>query len=275
MEHIILINISDIVDSPYQGRFFETHEALPAEDEKRIAELTRSIELNGLMQPIVVRKKTDNTYELIDGHRRIMAYKRLSITEIKAIVKNYNDKEAQLFSIIGNLQRKNLSPIETAFAFRKVLNQGAFYDQRDLSQSLGKDETYVSDVLNLLNMDSRIIDDLLNNKSINDVRILRMIRNAHPLGDKKNCEQQWQLYTTVLTQKLNRKQLAHLIKQGLKAKTENVTNAPKRIQCSFKNRTADIKISMAGLDNEKKRAMKKLIDDFTEKLNENIQKLNI
>ena len=275
-EQLLRIKISDIVNSPYQGRLFDLTDELPEEDEKKISELAESIKENGLMQPVIVRKNKDGKYELIDGHRRVIAYRRLGIGQIKAIVKNYDDKEAQTFSIIGNLQRQNLSIIEQAIAYEKILKLGLFVDKRELSKVLGKDETYVGDLLNMLKMDKRIIDDLIKTKSINDVRLLRMIRRAEPVNEDGSNIKQVLLYNKVKEEKLSRQQLAELIKakkyldnddEKQKLQEEETKPIKNRVTYTIKSRSIAVKIDMTKIDKDKKEMLSELIANRLAEIN--------
>lgn len=270
--HILRLKVTDLISSPFQGRLFDLTDELTPEEEASIDELKESIENNGLLQPIVVRPNEKGKYEIIDGHRRVISCRKLGIGQIKAIVKDYSDKDAQVFSIVGKLQREDLSAIEQAISCKKVLNSGVFNDQRELSRAIGKDETYVSDLLNMLKMDQRVIDDLTETKSINDVRIMRMIRRAASLDEKGRSSDQWQLYNIVKKQKLNRKQLAELIKdrQGKDKETEE---SKPRVNMNLKKRVADIKVDMSGLSGKKKEQIKKLLDDRLVTLEEEIKKM--
>lgn len=214
-EILKVIKIQQIKDSPYQGRFL-TAETAPEEQDNgaEIQSLANSISRSGLMQPVVVRETGAGKYELIDGHRRIAAYKQLGLGNIKAIVKPYDERQAQVFAIVGNLQRKNLSTIEMAVTFQKVLDAGVFKDKKELSESVGKDETYVGDVLNTLKMDDRIVADLAKTNAIKDVRMLRLIRNIEPVDDTQTSYRQWALYMKVIKEKLTRPQVARLIKDA-------------------------------------------------------------
>jgi len=211
MDVIKTIKIADIVKSPYQGRIldinFDDHE----QNSIQIKELVKSIETNGLLQPVSVRE-IEGSYELIDGHRRVEAYKLLGKAEIKAIVTEMDERKAQIMSVVANLQRSNLNNIERAMAFRKILDQSVFGSQKDLSNAIGKDETYVGDTLNILNMDQRIIDDLVANNSVSDVRLLRLIRKSDKVDSTQKSDKQWELYQQVLNKGLDRVALQKLIK---------------------------------------------------------------
>ncbi len=211
---IQLIPIDKIMESPYQGRFLNFNQTPGnqlAMADKDIEELARSISNAGLLQPILLRPLPDGYFELIDGHRRLLAYRSLNKSAIEAIVKEMSDKDAQVQSIIGNLQRKNLRKIELASAYQKVLDVGMFQTAKELSIALGKDETFVSDTLNLLKLDRRIIEDLGKNDSIKDVRLLRMIRNYDPVDELGESDAQYELYKRVLNEKLTRDEVKYLV----------------------------------------------------------------
>ena len=208
------IPLDTIDDSPWQGRIIgldvEPDPENSVFDEKALQQLISSIEQNGLMQPITVRPAAAATdrYELIDGHRRMLAFRRLGKTEIDALIEQYDDRQAQILSVVGNLQRKNLKTIELALAFQKILDSGLFADKRELSAAIGKDETYVGDLLNTLNMSDRVVEDLAQTNALKDVRLLRTIRNAAPADTPEGEEKQWQLYRMAVDENLNRTDLA-------------------------------------------------------------------
>ncbi len=125
------------------------------------------------------------------------------------------DREAMILSVVGNLQREDLSPIEKAMAFRKLLDSGVFVDKKELSKSLGKDETYVGDVLNTLNMDQRIIDDILQNRTTDDVRLLRAIRQAGKTDKLQKSDEQMALYQEFKDKGLSRTKKAAIFRTPL------------------------------------------------------------
>jgi len=133
---------------------------------------------------------------------------------------------------VANLQRKNLHNIERAMAFRKILDAGIFNDKKELSQAIGKDETYVGDLLNTLNMDKRIIDDLLHNKTTNDVRALRAIRKAGQTDENGLSDPQWELYRRFIDDKLSRKEVFSLSRKerSFRQKELKIHFMPRRIE---------------------------------------------
>lgn len=91
-------------------------------DDTDMSELVASIEANGLLNPIIVRKKVDGRYELISGHRRKRAYEILKINEIRAIVVDVDDNEAIILMVDSNCQRSKILPSEKAFSYKMKLN---------------------------------------------------------------------------------------------------------------------------------------------------------
>ncbi len=218
-QRIEQINIVDIIDSPWQGRQVSIN-SKETNIVELVKDLAESIKKNGIMQPLIVRKKGDK-YELIDGHRRALAAKSIGLETVPALIIEADDKKAQLTSVLSNLERKNLHPIEKAIAYRKILNDGLFFSNAALAEAIGKTAAYVGEILNNLNLDQRIIDDLVKNKTVTDNRILRIIRNYAPVDNKGKSEKQWELYNKVIIQKISRDQLLKMIKTKKIKKTEN------------------------------------------------------
>lgn len=110
MKTITKIKLTDIYS-------FKNHPYIVRKDES-FNDLKLSIEENGLLVPIVVRRKENNRYELLSGHRRKRAYEILGLEEIDAIVKALNDDEATIFMVDSNMYREKLLPSEKAFAYK-------------------------------------------------------------------------------------------------------------------------------------------------------------
>jgi ParB family chromosome partitioning protein len=253
LEALDLIDIKKLNESPYQGRILEDEDLSKVNEvNKSMAELIESISRSGQMTPIVVRP-TGKGYEIIDGHRRVIAHKKLGLKQIKAVITNATDKEAQVMSVVGNLQRKGLSTIELAMSYKKILDSGYYKDKKVLSLALGKDETYVGDVLNTLNMDSRIVDDLAKNNSVKDLKLLRLIRRAAPVDENQQSDQQWELYQKVVQEGLGRAQVKELT-----AKSKAVPH--KVWKTSEKIHQLNIKISTTKLTPEQKEKLKEMLN---------------
>lgn len=233
-EELSRIPLTSIRPSPWQGRFLDENNSASL-DAAQVKELVDSISKSGLMQPVIVRQ-IDNGYEMIDGHRRLCAFKAINRAEIPAIVRSCADKDAQVLSIVGNLQRKNLKPLELAVAYRKALSSGLFATQRELSLAIGKHESFVGEILNTLSLDRRILDDLEKHNTISDIRTLRAIRRVGVVDSDGICEEQYTFYRKVVDNKLTREQViaeSKSIISGKSAETVNVSLNGNRISVSF------------------------------------------
>ncbi len=151
VEEILLDEIRPNVDQP--RKIF---------DEVALKDLTSSIIENGVIQPIIVRKTAEG-YEIIAGERRFRASKEAGLTKIPAIVRAIDEETAAKISLIENVQRENLNPIEEAEAYKKLM---AEYDikQDELAKAVGKSRSYISNSIRLLNLDKRVIDYIYEGK---------------------------------------------------------------------------------------------------------------
>ncbi|KXT74228.1 Chromosome (plasmid) partitioning protein ParB / Stage 0 sporulation protein J [Streptococcus sp. DD10] len=125
-----------------------------------MTELAESIKQNGLIQPIIVRKSTILGYELLAGERRLRASRLAGLQLIPAIVKELTDQEMMLQSIIENLQRDNLNPIEEAKSYQTLVNRGMTHEE--LAKSIGKSRPYISNSLRLLQLSLSIQQSVIN-----------------------------------------------------------------------------------------------------------------
>lgn len=188
-EEIKRIPIDSIVPNRFQPR--------TVFDEEKIEELSRTIHIHGIIQPIVVREFEEGTFEIIAGERRWRAMKRLGWDEAPAIVKNMNDTETASVALIENLQREELSPIEEAIAYGKLLELHNL-TQEALAQRLGKGQSTVANKLRLLKLPQEVQEALLN-KSITE-------RHARSLIPLKDVEKQVKLLVEIIEKNLNVKQ---------------------------------------------------------------------
>lgn len=128
-------------------------------DEEKIIQLSQSIKEHGVIQPIIL-KKCDDTYIIVAGERRWRAAKLAGIKEIPAIIMELTDKEILEISLIENIQRQDLNPIEEALAYKKLLEEFNI-TQEELSNRIGKSRTAVTNCLRLLNLDDRVQEYLI------------------------------------------------------------------------------------------------------------------
>jgi ParB family transcriptional regulator, chromosome partitioning protein len=211
-EEIQQIPINKIVPNRFQPRTVFDHE--------KIEELARTIHTHGIIQPIVVREIDNDQYELIAGERRWRAVQTLGWEYVPAIIKNFNDTETASVALIENLQREELSPIEEAMAYGKLLEMHNL-TQEALAQRLGKGQSTVANKLRLLKLPTEVQDALLN-KTITE-------RHARALIPLKNPEEQVKLLNEIIEKNLNVKQTEERVNKILNP----VTQKPKQRRFSF------------------------------------------
>ena len=154
MNDIMQIKISEIKTNPNQPR--------KVFDYSHIVELAESIKENGLIQPIVVRKKDDH-YELVAGERRLKAFEYLNKDYIDALIQDYDEQTSAKIAIIENIQRENLSAIEEAIAFEKLIEEHG-YTQQELATSLGKSQSTIANKIRLLGLSKKVKESILDKK---------------------------------------------------------------------------------------------------------------
>jgi ParB-like partition proteins len=128
-------------------------------DEEKIIQLSESIKEHGIIQPIIL-KKEGKTYNIVAGERRWRAAKIAGIKEIPSIIMELSNKEILEISLIENIQRQDLNPIEEAIAYRKLIEEFNL-TQEQLSSRIGKSRTSIANCLRLLNLDNRVQEYLI------------------------------------------------------------------------------------------------------------------
>lgn len=151
---IVILNIDDILPNRFQPRIKFNDQA--------INELAESIKIYGVIQPIVVRKISDK-YEIIAGERRYKASILAGKTTIPAIVTTLDDRNGAEIALIENIQRQDLTPIEEAISYKKILDMG-YISQGELGEKLGKNQSTIANKLRLLNLNDEVQEALMENK---------------------------------------------------------------------------------------------------------------
>ena len=137
------IDINLIETNPYQPRdTFET---------ESLKELAASIKVQGIIQPLTVRKLSNNAYQLISGERRLRASKLAGLTEVPVYIRAANDQEMLEMALIENIQRENLNAIEVAISFQRMLDECSI-KQEELGDRVGKNRSTVTNYLRLLKL---------------------------------------------------------------------------------------------------------------------------
>ena len=202
---VVELNIQDVLPNRFQPRIKFNEEA--------ISELSKSIKEHGVIQPIVVRPIGDK-FEIIAGERRYKASCMAELKTIPAIITDLNDKDSAEVALIENVQRENLTPIEEAISYKKILDMG-YITQDALASKLGKTQSTVANKLRLLNLDDEVQEALLNEK-ISE-------RHARSLLKLQDKEQQRQLLNKIISERLTVRRADEEIEKMLNG--ENMINS--------------------------------------------------
>ncbi len=192
-KEIIEVSLDDIIPNRFQPRL--------SFDEDALNELAKSIRQHGIIQPLVLRK-VGNKYEIIAGERRFKASFIAGLTKVPAVVIDLNDNESAEVAIVENIQRKNLSALEEAKSYKKLLDRG-YLTQEELAVRMGKTQGSISNKLRLLNLSDEVQDALLNNE-ISE-------RHARSLLKIDNKEDQIEILRTIIRERLNVRDTDRLI----------------------------------------------------------------
>jgi ParB family chromosome partitioning protein len=150
------ISVDLILPNPFQPRM--------TFDRNSLEELKKSISINGLIQPITVRRTQNNQYQLISGERRLRAFKELGYKEIPSYIISVESDEILLaLALIENIQRERLNPIEIANAYKRLMNE-CNLTQDEIAEKVGKDRTTISNTLRLLKLPEEIQNALIEEK---------------------------------------------------------------------------------------------------------------
>lgn len=124
-------------------------------DPGEMAQLAESVRKNGVLQPVLVRRKADGFFELIAGERRYRAAKSAGLRSIPAVVRNSSDEQSMELALVENLQREDLNPIEEARAYHRLVTEFGL-TQDSLAQRFGKDRSSIANSIRLLNLPNEI-----------------------------------------------------------------------------------------------------------------------
>ena len=169
-------NVNDLEPSPYQPRKDFNPEALDA--------LVTSIKEKGVLQPLLVRHVGSNKYEIIAGERRWRAAKLAGVTDVPVIEKELDNQEVLEVALVENLLRENLSAIEEAEGFNRLITEFS-HTHEAISQIVGKSRSYITNTLRLLSLPETVKEMVRNNKlSAGHARALVGLENAVEIANK-------------------------------------------------------------------------------------------
>jgi len=197
-------------------------------DESKLQELAESIKEKGILEPLIVRR-VDQGYELIIGERRWRAAQKAGLKEVPVIVKETEGREAFEISLIENLQREDLNPIEAAEAFKHLIEEFNI-SQENLSKRMGKDRTTITNTLRLLKLPLEIRNQLLQN--------LITSGHARAILSLENKEKQRELCALIIKKGLSVREAEALAKRW--------SETPKKKAASVKRR-GDLESQLSSL----------------------------
>lgn len=192
--HVESIQIEKIVPNRYQPR--------QVFDQSKINELAESIQEHGLLQPIVVRPIEEGMYEIIAGERRFRAMSSIHMAYADVIIRDMTDEETAVVALIENIQRENLSAVEEAEAYQKLLELGDT-TQSELAQSVGKSQSFIANKLRLLKLAPKVLTKLSEGK-ITERHARALLSLSH--------EEQEEMVQIIIDQHLNVKQTEAKVK---------------------------------------------------------------
>jgi ParB family chromosome partitioning protein len=187
-------------------------------DESKLQELAESIKEKGILEPLIVRR-TDQGYELIVGERRWRAAQKAGLKEVPVVVKEAEGREALEISLIENLQREDLNPIEAAEAFKHLIEEFNI-SQEDLSKRIGKDRTTITNTLRLLKLPIEIRNQLLQNRITSG--------HARAILSLESKEKQKELCALIIKKGLSVREAEALAKRWSEKPKKSITPVKKR-----------------------------------------------
>ncbi len=203
---VVYLKLEDIIPNKFQPREMF--------DETGLEELSESIKEHGVIQPVIVRPSGDK-YELIAGERRCKASSLAGLTTVPAIIRNMDDRESAKVSLLENLQRRNLSPIEEARTYKRILELDNM-TQDSLAKTMGKSQPAIANKLRLLGLPEEVQDALMKNQ-ISE-------RHARSLLNLKDKEQQLMMLDRIRNERLTVRELDVEIKKLKETNQDNSDN---------------------------------------------------
>ncbi|MCE2994994.1 MAG: ParB/RepB/Spo0J family partition protein [Cyclobacteriaceae bacterium] len=195
------ISINEIETNPFQPRQHFDQEALK--------ELSESIQVHGIIQPITVRKLARNQYQLISGERRFQASKLAGLTSIPAYVRSADDQQMLEMALIENIQRENLNPIEISLSYQRLITE-CNLKQEELGERVGKNRSTVTNYLRLLKLPPDIQIALRDNKI--------SMGHARAIINVDNPDSQLFIFKKILAEDLSVRKVEELARELLSKK---------------------------------------------------------
>ena len=172
------VSISDLVSNKFQPR--------KTFDEESLQDLTNSIKERGIIQPIIVRKSSNDSskYEIIAGERRWLSAQKAGLHEVPVVITDVDDLKSLEFAIVENVQRNDLNAIEEARGYQRLIEEFS-YDQEKVAQFIGKSRSHITNFLRLLNLPGAVLKLIETQKlTAGHAKILVGLNNAEFVANK-------------------------------------------------------------------------------------------
>ncbi len=207
---IHMIPVAQIVPNRYQPRKTFVEEEL--------RELVESVKQHGILQPVLVRRKSEDLYELIAGERRFRAAKSAQLPAVPAVIRKTSDDESTILSLIENIQRSNLNPVEEAKAYRQLIDDLGV-TQEAVAERVGRDRASVANICRILSLPTEVQGMVASGRlTLGHAKVI--------LGLKK-AEDQLTLAKRILRERLSVRQAEQLLKKRSgKAKSRQPAGNP-------------------------------------------------
>lgn len=212
LKNAVIVRISEVEPNREQPR--------KKFDDDKLAELSESIKTYGLLQPILVQKR-DGYYEIIAGERRWRAALKAGLKEIPVIVRDYTEKEILELSLVENIQRENLNPIEEAIAYKRLMDEFGL-GQEEVAQRVSKSRSAVANSLRLLKLEENV------QKMVIDGEI--SMGHARALLPLEDPEKQLSTAKEIVDKKLSVRETEKKVKEILGSRDETDTKKPETKQ---------------------------------------------
>lgn len=223
---IEIINATNLVDI----NLIYANEGQPRKyfDSEKIQELANSISTHGLLQPIIVKKDNSGKYKIVAGERRYRAAKMVHLQEVPVIVKDFDEKELFEVALIENIQRDELSAIEEAEGYQKLVN-GYGYTQSEIASVIGKSRSHIANLLRL-NQLPESVKNMVNDGSLSmgHARCLIGLDNAEEIAQR------------IIANDLSVRKTEELVARNKNNNSPSKTRKPKKAEMSYMEQDEDL-----------------------------------
>jgi len=223
---IEIVNATNLVDID----LIYVNEGQPRKhfDSEKIQELANSISTHGILQPIIVKKDDSGKYKIVAGERRYRAAKMVHLKEIPVIVKDFDEKELFEVALIENIQRDELSAIEEAEGYQKLINDYG-YTQSEIATVIGKSRSHIANLLRL-NQLPESVKNMVNegHLSMGHARCLIGLNNAEEIAQK------------IIANDLSVRKTEELVSRNKNNNSPSKARRPKRAEMNYKEQDEDL-----------------------------------